>query len=56
MPAPLKFDWERVNWRMRADDLALLEVLYPGRVNEIARDVIHAYCEHLKRQGQRREA
>jgi len=51
MPAPLPFDWERVNWRMRADDLALLEVLFPGRVNEVARDVLHKFCEHLERQG-----
>jgi hypothetical protein len=34
---------------MRADDLALLEVLFPGKVNEVARDVLHQYCEHLLR-------
>jgi hypothetical protein len=51
MPASLPFDWERVNWRIRSDDLALLEVLFPGKVNEVARDVLHQYCEHLQQQA-----
>lgn len=50
MPAKLKEETERVVWRIRAEDLALLHALFPGGVNTIAREVIQAYCRHLKRQ------
>lgn len=48
MPAALPFETEKVVWRMHAEDLALLNLLYPGKVNEVARDTIHILCDALR--------
>lgn len=49
MPAPLADETTKVNWRIISDDLELLNLLYPGKVNEVARDTIHSLCEALRR-------
>jgi len=49
MPAPLPVETDKVSWRIEKQDLALLNMLYPGKVNEVARDAIHALCDALRR-------
>lgn len=49
MPAPLADETTKVSWRIISDDLELLNLLYPGKVNEVARDTIHHLCEALRR-------
>jgi len=52
MPPPLLITWEKVSWRVDAEDLALLRAVYgEGKVNEVARTVIHSLCERLRAQG-----
>lgn len=47
--APLKIPVEFVKWRIRSDDLALLEFIHgDGNVNAAVRDLIHAYCERVR--------
>lgn len=53
MPRPLPHETEKVCWRIRADDLALLEVMYAqaeGGVNGFVRELIHAYCTRVVNQ------
>lgn len=52
MPAKLLEETEAVKWRVRSDDLDLLRFLHetsPGGVNAAVRDILHAYCEHVRR-------
>lgn len=49
MPAPLDEETRKVNWRIQTEDIELLNLLYPGKVNEVARDTIHTLCEALRR-------
>jgi hypothetical protein len=48
MPAPLTTATEAVKWRINVDDLELLRLLFPGKVNTAARDILHAWCEHTR--------
>ncbi len=50
MPAPLPEECDKVSWRIRTSDLELLNFLFPGKVNEVARDAIRALCEALRRE------
>lgn len=49
MPAPLQMETVKVSWRIETEDLELLNLLYPGKVNEVARDTIHTLCEALRK-------
>ncbi len=49
MPAPLPDETVKVSWRIRTEDLELLNLLYPGKVNEVARDTIHTLCDALRK-------
>lgn len=49
MPAPLLHETAKVSWRIQTEDLLLLNALYPGKVNEVARDTIHSLCEALRK-------
>lgn len=47
MPRKLPVETEKCCWRIRSDDLALLEAMYAqseGGVNGFVRELIHAYC------------
>ncbi len=48
MPNPLPEEYERITWRMWAADMDTLRLLFPGRVNEVAREVFHQYCERIR--------
>ncbi len=51
MPGPLPHACTKVKWRVRSDDLALLELLYseaPGGVNAAVRELLHAVCVRLR--------
>lgn len=49
MPAPLQDETVKVSWRIRTEDLELLNHLFPGKVNEVARDTIHSLCDALRK-------
>lgn len=51
MPAKLPEPQDKVTWRVETEDLALLNLLYPGKVNEVVRSLIHRACEKLREQG-----
>lgn len=52
MPAKIPDTLVRVNWRVAADDLALLEVVFGyGQVNAKMRELIGAYCGRLRAAG-----
>lgn len=57
MPAKLKDPTEPVKWRIRSEDLSYLRAMYGnGRVNAVARNVLHAYVElERKRRADRVE-
>lgn len=49
MPKPLDRQTERVNWRIFADDLAVLEAAHGrGETNAVVRALIRAYCDRLR--------
>lgn len=47
MPRQLPYTYERVTWRIRADDMELLRALQPN-VNDFAATLINAYCERMR--------
>lgn len=50
MPARLPEPCEKITWRIRADDLALLAAIHGDRnVNRVVREVIRAYCDGVRR-------
>ncbi len=51
MGAKLSTPSERVTWRIDADDMELLRLLFPGKVNEVARRAMRHYCESLRAKG-----
>jgi hypothetical protein len=52
MPAKLKVPVRFVKWRIREDDLDLLEALHGAKgVNPAVRDILHMYCEAVRRKG-----
>lgn len=58
MPAKLKVPTEFRKWRIRTEDLALLEALFgEGNVNTVVReDIVHLWCEAMRRKLRGREA
>lgn len=48
MPAPLPDETETVKWRIRSADLEILRLLYPGKVNTLARDIITEYVDRVR--------
>lgn len=51
MPAKLKVSTEFRKWRIRTEDLELLAAIHgEGNINTVVReDIIHLYCEALRR-------
>lgn len=39
---------EKITWRMWRSDLDYLRAAFPGRVNDIVRDLVHLYVQRLK--------
>ena len=58
MPLKLTVETAFVKWRIRTEDLDLLEALFgEGNVNTVVREeIIHRYCEALRERGLRRRA
>lgn len=48
MPNPLPEPYERVTWRVSSTDLETLRLLFPGRVNEIVRELLSVYCGRIR--------
>jgi len=48
MPAPLTEPNTKVCWRVFDRDLDTLQLLFPGRVNEVVRELLGVYCERLR--------
>lgn len=48
MPNPLPEEYERVTWRITTTDLETLRLLFPGRVNEIVRELLSVYCGRIR--------
>lgn len=48
MPAPLPEENEKVCWRINTADVELLRSLFPGRVNEVVRELLGAYCDRVR--------
>jgi len=48
MPAPLTEENVKVTWRVWESDLDTLQLLFPGRVNEVVRELLKVYCERLR--------
>lgn len=48
MPNPLPEEYERCTWRVWAADVDTLRLLFPGRVNEVVRELLNAYCTRIR--------
>lgn len=48
MPNPLPEEYERVTWRVWSEDVETLRLLFPGRVNEVVRELLSAYCARVR--------
>lgn len=48
MPAPLIEETVMVKWRLNEADYALLQMLYPGKVNTIGREIVKEFCDRLR--------
>lgn len=51
MPAKLLDDIEKATYRLRAADLELLRLLFPGKVNDVLRELVTRYCDQLRIRG-----
>lgn len=58
MPLKLTVECAFVKWRVRVEDLALLEALFgEGNVNTVVREeIIHRYCDALRARGLRQQS
>lgn len=41
----------KVTLRLRAEDMDLLRLLFPGQVNEVVRSLLAQYCTHIRAKG-----
>lgn len=48
MPAPLLEETIMVKWRLNEADYALLQLLYPGKVNTLGREIVREFCDRLR--------
>ena len=51
MPRPLLIRTVKVTWRIEADDLALLQRMFPHRLNPAIRAMLHTLCEKERAKG-----
>lgn len=51
MTRPLPDTCEKVTWRVRTQDVELLRLLFPGKVNDTVRDLLAQYCDHIRNAG-----
>lgn len=42
---------EKVTWRLRSADMELLRLLFPNKVNDVVRDLLTQYCDHIREAG-----